>query len=78
MAVEHALGDKDIICLNDLAHEIFSVGANFESAIGILSPFQLSTPEGHFEKKVLHIHHEVESKAGFLGAKMDEFVNELI
>merc|ERR1712070_1299784 len=30
--IEKALGDKDIICVEDLIHEIFTVGPNFKYA----------------------------------------------
>jgi len=78
VTVEKLLGEKGILCINDLAHEIYTVASNFESAVGILAPFHLSTPIGHFEKKILKEHEEIESKAGFLGETMDAFLAKLL
>jgi len=76
--VERLLGEHGILCLNDLAHEIFNVGAGFDRSAGVLCPFHLSSPVGHFEKKILNVHDSVETHAGFLGLRMDDFLNKLL
>jgi len=78
LAVEKALGDKNILCLNDLSHEIFNIGPNFDHCNNMLSTFQLSAPIGHYEKKILQNHDEVEEKGGFLGDKMEEFLTKIL
>lgn len=78
ITVETLLGEHGILCLNDLAHEIFSVGSNFTKGLDTLCPFQLSAPVGHFEKKILNIHDKIETHAGFIGSNMDEFLNKLL
>ena len=40
------LGKKDIICMEDLVHEIFTVGDNFKKASNFLWPFKLNNPKG--------------------------------
>lgn len=40
--IEQQLGDHGIICLEDLIHEIFSVGRSFRVANNFLRPFHLS------------------------------------
>jgi len=57
LTVEKALGDKGILCLNDLTHEIYNVGENFEAAKNVLCTFALSAPVGHYEKKVFEFLH---------------------
>ncbi|GMS99836.1 hypothetical protein PENTCL1PPCAC_22011, partial [Pristionchus entomophagus] len=52
--VENELGKEDIICMEDLVHEIFSVGANFKKANNFLWPFKLSNPNGGWSKKLNH------------------------
>lgn len=42
-AVQAALGDKGIICVEDLVHEIFTVGPAFKEANNFLWPFKLSS-----------------------------------
>ncbi len=78
ITVEKALGSKGILCLSDLVHELFSVGSHFQDAVGILTTFRLSAPVGHFEKNILHIHENIESKGGFIGDSMDEFLNKIL
>jgi large subunit ribosomal protein L7e len=40
-----ALGKFNIICIEDLVHEIFTVGPNFKAATNFLWPFKLSSPK---------------------------------
>lgn len=46
--VEKSLGKYGIICIEDLIHEIFTVGPNFKAAANFLWPFKLSNPTGGF------------------------------
>ncbi|XP_041720823.1 60S ribosomal protein L7-like [Coregonus clupeaformis] len=52
--VEKALGKYSIICVEDLIHEIYTVGNNFKPANNFLWPFKLSTPRGGMNKKTTH------------------------
>jgi len=52
--IEGVLGEKDIICLEDLVHEIYTVGPNFKYANNFLWPFQLSAPKGGLGNKRRH------------------------
>eukprot|EP00842_Homolaphlyctis_polyrhiza_P007104 jgi/Hompol1/983/HPOL_005477-RA len=53
--IEASLGKYGIICVEDLIHEIFTVGPNFKQANGFLWAFKLSNPTGGFAgKKVPH------------------------
>ncbi|CAB3380666.1 large ribosomal subunit protein uL30 [Cloeon dipterum] len=54
--IENALGKKDgsIICVEDLIHEIFTVGPRFKYASNFLWPFKLNTPTGGWRKKTTH------------------------
>jgi large subunit ribosomal protein L7e len=40
------LGKQDIICMEDLVHEIFTVGDSFKKATNFLWPFKLNNPKG--------------------------------
>lgn len=44
------LGSLGIICIEDIIHEIFTVGEHFKQVNNFLWPFKLSNPNGH--KKV--------------------------
>jgi 60S ribosomal protein uL30 len=45
--VEKSLGKQDIICIEDLVHEIFTVGDNFKKVTNFLWPFKLNNPKGN-------------------------------
>ena len=44
--IEEALGKYDILCVEDLVHEIATAGPNFKQASNFLWPFKLSNPNG--------------------------------
>ncbi|XP_030629508.1 large ribosomal subunit protein uL30 [Chanos chanos] len=52
--VEKTLGQYGIICVEDLIHEIYTVGKNFKVANNFLWPFKLSSPRGGMNKKTTH------------------------
>lgn len=52
--IERALGKQKIICIEDLIHEIYTVGSNFKKANNFLWPFKLNNPTGGFKKKTNH------------------------
>lgn len=76
--IENTLGKKtegSVICVEDLVHEIYTVGDNFKAANNFLWPFKLSSPTGGFSKKLLHYNEggeagNRESKINGLIAKM--------
>jgi large subunit ribosomal protein L7e len=78
LSVEKYLGDKGIICLNDLSDEIYGLGPNFDDAISILCPFKLSAPLGSYEKKILNNKDEMEMKGGYLCDEMDTFLQKIL
>nr|ACN40686.1 unknown [Picea sitchensis] len=52
--IEQVLGQNGIICIEDLIHEIITVGPNFTKANNFLWPFKLSAPSGGLKKKRNH------------------------
>eukprot|EP00003_Mantamonas_plastica_P005849 TRINITY_DN1476_c0_g1_i1.p2 TRINITY_DN1476_c0_g1~~TRINITY_DN1476_c0_g1_i1.p2 ORF type:complete len:250 (-),score=68.88 TRINITY_DN1476_c0_g1_i1:100-849(-) len=52
--IEEALGKYNIICMEDLIHEIYTVGPNFKKANSFLWPFKLSSPKGGYIAKRRH------------------------
>ncbi|XP_077592333.1 large ribosomal subunit protein uL30 [Stigmatopora nigra] len=52
--VKQSLGKYGMICMEDLIHEIYTVGKNFKSANNFLWPFKLSSPRGGMNKKTTH------------------------
>merc|ERR1712141_311003 len=52
--IEGALGKHGIICMEDLIHEIFTVGPAFKEANNFLWHFKLNTPNGGWKRKNNH------------------------
>lgn len=71
--IEENLGKFGIICMEDLVHEIVTVGPTFKQASNFLWPFKLSNPTGGFRTRKFK--HFVEG--GDLGNR-EEKINALI
>ncbi|EKD14831.1 60S ribosomal protein uL30 [Drepanopeziza brunnea f. sp. 'multigermtubi'] len=71
--IEENLGKYGIVCMEDLIHEIFTVGPNFKQAANFLWPFKLSNPTGGFRTRKFR--HYVEG--GDLGNR-EEKINALV
>ncbi|KAI5848067.1 ribosomal protein L30, ferredoxin-like fold domain-containing protein [Tricharina praecox] len=71
--IEANLGQYGIISIEDLIHEIFTVGPNFKQAANFLWPFKLSSPTGGFRTRKFK--HFIEG--GDLGDR-EQFINNLI
>jgi len=52
--IEEHLGKHGIICMEDLIHEIYTVGPKFRECSNFLYPFQLSSAVGGMDKKRVH------------------------
>merc|ERR1712050_392641 len=70
--IEENLGRFGIICVEDLIHEIITVGPNFKYATNFLWPFKLNTPTGGWRKKTNHF-----VEGGNFGNRED-FINPLL
>ena len=74
--IEGVLGKKGIICVEDLIHEIFTVGESFKEASNFLWPMKLSSPKGGFGRKLLHFNEGGE--AGDRGEKINKLIKQMI
>jgi len=52
--IESQLKKYGIVCVEDLVHEIFTVGPHFKEASRFLWPFKLSCPRGGWNKVTTH------------------------
>merc|ERR1712124_219371 len=68
--IEGRLGKFGIICVEDLVHEIMTVGPNFKYAANFLWPFKLNTPTGGWRKKTNHF-----VEGGDFGCREDKINN---
>jgi len=70
--IEKNLGKQDIICVEDLVHEIFTVGESFKKASNFLWPFKLNNPKGGWRKKANHF-----ADGGDFGNR-EQYINQLL
>ncbi|AQK52090.1 hypothetical protein Zm00014a_003371 [Zea mays] len=70
--IEEGLGKHNIICIEDLVHEIMTVGPHFKEANNFLWPFKLKAPLGGLKKKRNHY-----VEGGDAGNR-ENYINELI
>jgi large subunit ribosomal protein L7e len=70
--VENSLGKRGISSVEDLIHEIVTVGPNFKQANNFLWPFKLSSPRKGFAKK----RHPYQN--GGVWGNREEQLNELV
>jgi large subunit ribosomal protein L7e len=66
------LGKHNIICIEDLVHEIMTVGSHFKEANNFLWPFKLKAPLEGLKKKRIHY-----VEGGDAGNR-ENYINELI
>ncbi|KAJ2798472.1 60S ribosomal protein L7, partial [Coemansia guatemalensis] len=71
--IEENLGKYGIICVEDLVHEIYTVGPNFKAANNFLWPFKLSNPTGGWARR--KVRHFIEG--GDVGNREDK-INALV
>jgi large subunit ribosomal protein L7e len=70
--VEQTLGKHNIICVEDVVHELMTCGPAFKQVSNFLWPFKLSAPRGGYDKKRLHF-----IEGGQAGSR-EHLINNLI
>eukprot|EP00010_Vexillifera_abyssalis_P006356 CAMPEP_0201546132 /NCGR_PEP_ID=MMETSP0173_2-20130828/2512_1 /ASSEMBLY_ACC=CAM_ASM_000268 /TAXON_ID=218659 /ORGANISM="Vexillifera sp., Strain DIVA3 564/2" /LENGTH=239 /DNA_ID=CAMNT_0047954731 /DNA_START=640 /DNA_END=1359 /DNA_ORIENTATION=+ len=70
--IQRHLGKYDIICVEDLVHEIYTVGPHFKQANHFLWHFKLSNPKGGFNKITTHF-----IEGGDAGNR-EQYINQLV
>ncbi|OZJ07030.1 60S ribosomal protein L7 [Bifiguratus adelaidae] len=74
--IEEALGKLGIVCIEDLVHEIATVGPHFKEANNFLWPFKLSNPNGGWHTRKFR--HFVEGgDAGDREHKINELIRKM-
>jgi 60S ribosomal protein uL30 len=76
LIIEKALGEKGIICVEDLIHEIYTCGENFKAANNFLFPFKMNSPKGGFARKLIHFNEG--GSAGNRGKKIDALIKRML
>lgn len=73
--IETNLGEKtkgEVICIEDIVHQIYTVGPYFKECCKFLWPFKMSSPVGGFSRIRNHF-----VEGGDAGNR-EEYINDLI
>jgi len=77
ITIEKALGEKhNLICVEDLVHEVYNVGPSFEAASQFLWPFRLADSKSKFQRKTLRLKDGKEY--GDQGEQIDGFIKQVL
>lgn len=74
--IEKALGNQNIICVEDLVHEIYNVGESFQPATSFLWPFRLTDSKTEFERQVLKL--KDGKDYGDKGEAINEYIKQVL
>jgi large subunit ribosomal protein L7e len=75
--IERALGDKhNILCVEDLVHEISTTGEAFSAAASFLWPFRLADSLTSFERQTLK--KDLGKNYGDRGQAIDEYIKQVL
>jgi 60S ribosomal protein uL30 len=73
--IENKLKKANVICVEDIIHEILTVGPNFKEVNNFLWPFKLNCPRGGFKNKKKH--YQEGGDAGNREFKINELVQRM-
>ena len=77
VTIEQALGEEhNIICVEDLVHEIVNVGESFKAATTFLWPFRLTDTKTRFERQVLKL--KDGKNYGDKGQAINEYIKQIL
>lgn len=71
------IGDKGIHCIEDVIHEIYTVGPEFKAVSNFLWPVKLSSPKGGYAGKMLN-HHNEGGQCGQQGDKIHLLIKKML
>ena len=71
------IGDKGIHCIEDVIHEIYTVGPEFKAVSNFLWPVKLSSPKGGYAGKMLN-HFNEGGQCGQQGDKVNLLIKKML
>jgi len=75
--IKATLGNKGIECIEDIVHELYTVGPEFKAVSNFLCPFKLTSPRGGFAGTKLN-HHNEGGSAGQSGDKINLLIKKML
>jgi 60S ribosomal protein uL30 len=76
--VAAGLGEFGLNCVEDVIHEIFTVGPHFKEAANFLWPFKLNSPRHGYGGKKKLIHFNENGSCGMQGSKINHLIKRMI
>ena len=77
VVISTALGSANIVCVEDIIHEIITSGDHFKEASNFLWPFKLNSPRKGFAGKKLN-HYNEGGAYGYQGDKINQLIKKMI
>ena len=78
VVVSNGLPGTGVECVEDVIHEIFTVGDNFKATANFLWPFKLSSPKGGFRGKGKLNHFNEDGACGQQGDKINLLIKKML
>ncbi|KAK4055001.1 60S ribosomal protein L7 [Microbotryomycetes sp. JL221] len=76
--IEQVLGKYGIVSIEDLVHEIATVGPHFKEANNFLWPFKLSNANGGYRQRKIRQWIEDDDFAGGESGQRERYINEIV
>uniref|UniRef100_A0A0V0J9H4 60S ribosomal protein L7 n=2 Tax=Schistocephalus solidus TaxID=70667 RepID=A0A0V0J9H4_SCHSO len=76
--VEEKLGQFGLICIEDIIHELTSLGPHLRDVLGFLAPFQVRPPTGDWIGTVKKTHHSFNQRSGNRSEFISQLVNKMV
>ena len=76
--IQEVIGKNDVLCMEDLIHEIFTVGPHFKQASNFLWPFKLNSPRKGYGGKKKLIHFCENGAVGNQGDHINRLIKKMI
>ncbi|VDN09033.1 unnamed protein product [Dibothriocephalus latus] len=76
--VEEKLGQFGLICIEDIIHELTSLGPHLRDVLGFLAPFKVRPPTGDWISVVKKTHHSSNQRSGNRSEFISQLVNKMV
>ncbi|BHF68869.1 60S ribosomal protein L7 [Sparganum proliferum] len=76
--VEEKLGQFGLLCIEDVIHELTSLGPHLREVLGFLLPFRIMPPTGDWTGVIKKTHHPSNQRSGNRSEFISQLVNKMV
>nr|VZI13822.1 unnamed protein product [Spirometra erinaceieuropaei] len=76
--VEEKLGQFGLLCIEDVIHELTSLGPHLREVLGFLHPFRIMPPTGDWTGVIKKTHHPSNQRSGNRSEFISQLVNKMV